>query len=112
MIFYITFFISYVEFSFMVHENMSIILLFIGLIFYSQLGVIIFLAIPIFALGTGGQTDDSNELGKENVTMTSETNIIKSTRNMTFGSALDIAKMHLTEAMMDLEQGNTKGAMM
>ena len=96
----------------MVHENMSIILLFIGLIFYSQLGVIIFLAIPIFALGTGGQTDDSNELGKENVTMTSETNIIKSTRNMTFGSALDIAKMHLTEAMMDLEQGNTKGAMM
>jgi hypothetical protein len=96
----------------MVNEDMSIILLFIGLIFYSQLGEIIFSTTPIFALGMGGQTDDSNELGKENLTMTSETNMIKSTRNMTFGSALDIAKMHLTEAIMDLEQGNTKGAMM
>jgi hypothetical protein len=31
---------------------------------------------------------------------------------MNFGSSLDVAKMHLTEAIMDLEEGNTKGAMM
>jgi hypothetical protein len=32
--------------------------------------------------------------------------------NMTFGASLQNAKMHLTEAMMDLKSGNTKGAMM
>jgi hypothetical protein len=32
--------------------------------------------------------------------------------NMTFGSSLDNAKMHLTEAIMDLNEGNIKGAIM
>lgn len=32
--------------------------------------------------------------------------------NMTFGSSLDNAKMHLMEAIMDLNEGNTKGAIM
>jgi hypothetical protein len=32
--------------------------------------------------------------------------------NMTFGSSLDNAKMHLMEAMMDLNEGNIKGAIM
>jgi hypothetical protein len=32
--------------------------------------------------------------------------------NMTFGASLQNAKMHLTEAIMDLKTGNTKGAMM
>jgi hypothetical protein len=32
--------------------------------------------------------------------------------NMTFGASLQNAKMHLTEAIMDLKIGNTKGAMM
>ena len=31
---------------------------------------------------------------------------------MTFGSSLDNAKMHLMEAIMDLKESNTKGAMM
>ena len=31
---------------------------------------------------------------------------------MTFGSSLQNAKMHLTEAIMDLKSGNTKGAAM
>ena len=31
---------------------------------------------------------------------------------MTFGSSLDNAKMHLMEAIMDLKEGNIKGAMM
>jgi len=32
--------------------------------------------------------------------------------NMTFGSSLQNAKMHLTEAIMDLKSGNPKGAAM
>jgi len=32
--------------------------------------------------------------------------------NMTFGSSLDNAKMHLMEAIMDLNEGNIKGANM
>jgi hypothetical protein len=31
---------------------------------------------------------------------------------MTFGSSLDNAKMHLMEAIMDIKQGNIKGAIM
>ncbi len=32
--------------------------------------------------------------------------------NMTFGTSLENAKMHLMEAIMDLKTGNTNGAMM
>jgi flagellar basal body rod protein FlgB len=32
--------------------------------------------------------------------------------NMTFGASLQNAKMHLTEAINDLKNGNTKGAAM
>lgn len=32
--------------------------------------------------------------------------------NMTFGSSLDNAKMHLMEAIMDIENNNIKGALM
>jgi len=32
--------------------------------------------------------------------------------NMTFGSSLDNAKMHLMEAIMDIKEGNIKGAIM
>jgi len=93
-----------------VDENTSIMLLFIGLIFYLQLAEIIFSVSPIFAIGI--RQTNNNESGKENITTVDETNTITLTRNMTFGSSLDVAKMHLTEAIMDLEEGNTKGAMM
>ena len=33
-------------------------------------------------------------------------------RNVTFGASLPNAKMQLTEAIMDLKSGNTKGAAM
>lgn len=33
-------------------------------------------------------------------------------RNMTFGSTLENAKMHLMEAIMNLNEGNIKGAIM
>jgi hypothetical protein len=32
--------------------------------------------------------------------------------NMTFGSSLDNARMHLTQAIMDLNEGDVKGALM
>ena len=37
-------------------------------------------------------------------------NMMMPGRNMTFGSSLDNAKMHLMEAIMDLNEGNIKGA--
>ena len=37
--------------------------------------------------------------------------LMMSGRNMTFGSSLDNAKMHLMEAIMDLEEGNINGAL-
>lgn len=39
-------------------------------------------------------------------------NMMMPGRNMTFGSSLDNAKMHLMEAIMDLNVGNIKGAIM
>ena len=45
-----------------------------------------------------------NMMPKKNMTMPGG--------NMTFGSSLQNAKMHLTEAIMDLKGGNTKGAAM
>ena len=45
-----------------------------------------------------------NMMPKKNMTMPGG--------NMTFGSSLQNAKMHLTEAIMDLKIGDTKGAAM
>jgi len=45
-----------------------------------------------------------NMMPKKNMTMPGG--------NMTFGSSLQNAKMHLTEAIMDLKSGNPKGAAM
>ena len=55
--------------------------------------------------GTGGgnMTFLGNMMPKKNMTMPGG--------NMTFGASLQNAKMHLTEAIMDLKNGNTKGAM-
>jgi hypothetical protein len=56
--------------------------------------------------GTGGgnMTFVGNMMPRKNMTMPGG--------NMTFGASLQNAKMHLTEAIMDLKTGNTKGAMM
>jgi hypothetical protein len=39
-------------------------------------------------------------------------NVMMPGGNMTFGSSLDNARMHLTQAIMDLNEGNVKGALM
>jgi hypothetical protein len=39
-------------------------------------------------------------------------NVMMPGGNMTFGSSLDNARMHLTQAIMNLNEGNVKGALM
>ena len=56
----------------------------------------------------------STEGGFANVNMSIDSgkNVMMPGGNMTFGSSLDNARMHLTQAIMDLNEGNVKGAMM
>jgi hypothetical protein len=51
--------------------------------------------------------DTENESAVNNQTM-----MMMPGGNMTFGSSLDNARMHLMEAIMDLNEGNIKGAIM
>jgi len=53
---------------------------------------------------TTNMTFLGNMMPKKNMTMPRG--------NMTFGASLQNAKMHLTEAIMDLKSGNTRGAAM
>jgi hypothetical protein len=92
-------------------ENASIVLLFIGLMLSLHLGWSTFLVDPVFSLGQEENNTNSVQ-GNDNGTTSNGKNMTMSTRNMTFGSSLDNAKMHLMEAIMDLKEGNTKGAMM
>lgn len=92
-------------------KTAPIVLLFIGLMLSLYLGKSTFLVDPIFSLGQ--EENDTNSVqGNDNGTTSNGKNMTMSTRNMTFGSSLDNAKMHLMEAIMDLKEGNTKGAMM
>jgi len=56
----------------------------------------------------------STEGGFVNVTksIVSGMNEVMPGGNMTFGSSLDNARMHLTQAIMDLNEGDVKGALM
>ena len=92
-------------------ENASIVLLFIGLMLSLHLGWSTYLVDPVFSLGQEENNTKSVQ-GNDNGTSSNGKNMTMSTRNMTFGSPLDNAKMHLMEAIMDLKEGNTKGAMM
>lgn len=92
-------------------KTASIVLLFIGLMLSLHLGKSTFLVDPVFSLGQ--EENDTNSVqGNDNGTTSNGKNTTMSARNMTFGSSLDNAKMHLMEAIMDLKEGNTKGAMM
>jgi hypothetical protein len=91
-------------------ENASLVLLFIGLMLSLHLGWSTFLVDPVFSLGQE-EKDTNSVQGNDNATSSNGKNMTMSTRNMTFGSSLDNAKMHLMEAIMDLKEGNTKGIM-
>ncbi|MFY9798955.1 MAG: hypothetical protein WAJ93_24975 [Candidatus Nitrosopolaris sp.] len=64
----------------------------------------------------GNHTGISAGSGAGNMTfvgnMTGGRSMMMPGGNMTFGASLQNAKMHLTEAIMDLKTGNTRGAMM
>ena len=49
---------------------------------------------------------------KENMSAVNNQTMMMPGGNMTFGSSLDNAKMHLMEAIMDLNEGDIKGAIM
>lgn len=93
------------------NENATIVLLFIGLMLSLHLGWSTFLVDPVFSL-VQEENNTSSVQGNDNGTSSNGKNMTMSTRNMTFGSSLDNAKMHLMEAIMDLKESNTKGAMM
>ena len=93
------------------NENATLVLLFIGLMVSLHLGWSTFLVDPVFSL-VQDQKDTNGVQGNDNGTTSNGKNMTMSTRNMTFGSSLDNAKMHLMEAIMDLKESNTKGAMM
>ena len=93
------------------NENATLVLLFIGLMVSLHLGWSTFLVDPVFSL-VQEEKDTNSVQGNDNGTTSNGKNMTMSTRNMTFGSSLDNAKMHLMEAIMDLKESNTKGAMM
>lgn len=60
----------------------------------------------IFSQGPSSSNDTQNKSAITNQT------IMIPRGAMTFGSSLDNAKMHLMEAIMDIKEGNIKGAIM
>jgi hypothetical protein len=74
--------------------------------------LLLMLYLPNYQIGS------AVNITKNNITNTASINSgdIKDSslpgRNMTFGSSLDSAKMHLMEALMDLKSGDNQGAIM
>ena len=57
-------------------------------------------------------SEDLSANDTENMSAVNNQTMMMPGGNMTFGSSLDNAKMHLMEAIMDLNEGNIKGAIM
>jgi hypothetical protein len=70
------------------------------------LGIILITMFLTGALSTEGGFANVNK------SIDSGKNVMMPGGNMTFGSSLDNARKHLTQAIMDLNEGNVKGAMM
>src|SRR5215813_6631665 len=87
---------------------------FIKIVLLALLTTVIIIVIPsVSAMATMPGNHISS--GVSNMTfvgnMTGGRGMMMPGGNMTFGASLQNAKMHLTEAIMDLKNGNTKGAM-
>ncbi len=71
---------------------------------------------PLVSASTMPSNQTSSESSGSNMTfvgnMTDGKNMTMPGGNMTFGTSLQNAKMHLMEAIMELKTGNTKGTMM
>jgi hypothetical protein len=89
--------------------------LIIKIVVLALLTSVLIIAIPSVS-GMATMSRNHTSSGVSNMTfvgnMTGGRSMMMPGGNMTFGASLQNAKMHLTEAIMDLESGNTKGAMM
>lgn len=98
-----------------ISSNKLLISLLIFFILSSMIAVVVAVQ---SAFATTATTGDNKTNGSTVVNMTFLGNMMRGNNmtmpggNMTFGSSLQNAKMHLTEAIMDLKSGNTKGAAM
>jgi hypothetical protein len=87
-----------------VRKNMSFLLC--PTLLFVSLGIIMMTMLPTGALNTvGGFANVIKSIG-------SGKNEVMPGGNMTFGSSLDNARMHLMQAIMDLNEGDVKGASM
>jgi hypothetical protein len=87
-----------------VYKNMSFVL-------YSGI-LTVALAIVMMTMILTGATSTEGGAANVNKSIGSNKNMMMPGGNMTFGSSLDNARMHLTQAIMDLNEGNVEGAMM
>lgn len=78
------------------------------------LGIVIMTMIPLAAVFSQDSAENGtvSESTNVNETIGNKKNMMMPGWNMTFGSSLDNARMHLIQAIMDLNEGNTKGALM
>jgi basic membrane lipoprotein Med (substrate-binding protein (PBP1-ABC) superfamily) len=87
-----------------VYKNMSFVL-------YSGI-LTVAIAIVMMTMILTGATITEGGAANVNKSIGSNKNMKMPGGNMTFGSSLDNARMHLTQAIMDLNEGNVEGAMM
>jgi hypothetical protein len=87
-----------------VYKNMSFVL-------YSGI-LTVAIAIVMMIMILTGATITEGGAANVNKSIGSNKNMMMPGGNMTFGSSLDNARMHLTQAIMDLNEGNVEGAMM
>jgi hypothetical protein len=87
-----------------VYKNMSFVL-------YSGI-LTVALAIVMMTMILTGANSTEGGAANVNKSIGSNKNMMMPGGNMTFGSSLDNARMHLTQAIMDLNEGNVEGAMM
>jgi hypothetical protein len=78
-------------------------------LFYRVLCMVFSSIVMILVIGTGISHVDSVDV---NVSIGKIKSMTMPGENMTFGSSLDNALMHLDQAIMNLNDGNIKGAMM
>ena len=87
---------------------------FIKLVLLALITTMVIITVPS-VLGMATMLGNHTSSGVSNMTfvgnMTGGRSMMMPGGNMTFGASLQNAKMHLTEAIMDLKNGNTKGAM-
>jgi hypothetical protein len=87
-----------------VYKNMSFVL-------YSGI-LTVALAIVMMTMILTGANSTEGGAANVNKSIGSNKNMMMPGGNMTFGSSLDNARMHLTQAIMDLNEDNVEGAMM